>query len=149
MNYGVRAADVQIVSDAHSGADAAFGVTGAGDAVPVSPADMPDDLPVPSFSGLGASVTAAIDLNTGTRIGEDGSIVHQSPGYAYEGLEVEAQDARSALFAAHSDALKSEEMKKHLEAGDAVVSAALGGNQDQAAIRALLEQYGAKSVQVL
>ena len=57
----------------------------------------PDDLPIPDMQTPAPPVTAAIDLNTGARVGEDASVSPNTTGYRYDALGAEIPDAPPAV----------------------------------------------------
>ena len=93
LDHGVRAASVSFIVP--PGMDAPPVVAGTPHmpgAVPVSPSYLPADLPVPNVGAPAPAPTAAIDLNTGVRVGEDVSVTHTAPGYHYDALGDEIPD---------------------------------------------------------
>ena len=58
---------------------------------------IPNDLPIPDMQIPVAPVTAAIDLNTGSRVGEDVSLASNTVGYHYDALGAEIPDASPAV----------------------------------------------------
>ena len=95
---------------------------------------MPADLPVPDVGVIAPSITAAVEMNTGTRIGEDASSTRSSPGYPYEAQDIEGQDALASASNAPST--------------HAALNISLANVPTHEAILTLLKAHGAMSVQL-
>ena len=137
-DQGLAPTDVSIIRPRRSH----IGETGDGagaslldTSVPVSPADLPADLPIPDVGVIASPITAAIDLNAGTRIGEDASTTHNSPGYAYEGQDIEGQDALA-------------QQTPHTHKLAASLNISLANVTDYEKVIALLKEHGATSTQL-
>ena len=102
--------------------------------IPVSPSALPADLPVPDVGVLAPPITAAVEMNTGTRIGEDASTTRSSPGYPYEAQDIEGQDALASEANAPS--------------AHAALNISLANVPDHEAVLALLKARGATSTQL-
>jgi hypothetical protein len=98
LDHGVHAASVSfIVPHGAESPPIVAGTPHMPGVVPVSPTYMPADLPVPDVSAPAPAPTAAIDLNTGVRVGEDVSVTHTAPGYRYDALGDQLPDVRTAV----------------------------------------------------
>ncbi len=93
MDHGVSAQAISFVLPHENNSPIVAGTPH----IPGAHRAIPNDLPIPDMQTSASPVTAGIDLNTGSRVGDDVTVARSASGYQYDALGAEIPDASPAV----------------------------------------------------